>query len=54
MIFNLGMTTLKNEFPNFNKQIKAGDFKKAALECSRKDISDARNLYVKNLLSTVK
>jgi GH24 family phage-related lysozyme (muramidase) len=53
MIFNLGMTKLKNNFPNFNKHIKAADFKKAALECSRTKIADERNAYVRNLLSSV-
>lgn len=50
MIFNLGMTKLKNLFTNFNKHIKARDFKKAALECNRKGISSERNTYVKDLL----
>ncbi|WNO59745.1 glycoside hydrolase family protein [Rheinheimera sp. MMS21-TC3] len=50
MIFNLGMTKLKNTFPKFNKHIKAGDYKKAALESSRKDIASERNAYVYNLL----
>lgn len=54
MIFNLGMTKLSNLFTNFNKYIKSGDYNKAALECSRTGISDARNLYVKSLLSTSK
>jgi len=51
MIFNLGMSKLKNTFPNFNKHLKAGDYKKAALESSRKDIADERNTYVRNLLA---
>lgn len=50
MIFNLGMTTLKNSFPNFNKHIKARNFKQAALESKRKDVSNERNAYVKRLL----
>ncbi|MCG7546209.1 hypothetical protein MHM93_18715 [Pseudoalteromonas sp. MM17-2] len=51
MIFNLGMTKLKNTFPNFNRYINAGDYKNAALESSRKDISEERNMYVRNLLA---
>lgn len=52
MIFNLGMTKLNNLFFNFNKHIKSGDYKKAALESSRTGISGSRNAYVANLLST--
>lgn len=54
MIFNLGMTKLKNTFPNFNKHLKAGDFKSASLESSRTKISDERNAYVRNLLGNAK
>jgi len=50
MIFNLGMTKLISRFPKFNRHIKANDFEKAALECSRTDVSAQRNTYVKNLL----
>jgi GH24 family phage-related lysozyme (muramidase) len=52
MIFNLGMTSLKNTFLNFNKHIKANDYAKAAMECSRTGIQDERNVYVRNLLRT--
>ena len=51
LIFNLGMTKLKNNWPNFNKHIKAKDWQKAADNSSRKaPVSPARNRYVKGLL----
>lgn len=50
MIFNLGMTNLKNKFPTFNKYIKAKSWSDAAKESNRSDVSDARNKYVKDLL----
>ena len=50
MIFNLGMTNLKNKFPTFNKYIKAKNWSDAAKESNRSDVSDARNKYVKDLL----
>jgi len=49
MIFNLGMTTLKNSFPKFNEKIKAEDWIGAAIESHRAGISEARNNYVKGL-----
>ena len=51
MIFNLGMPKLKNNYPKFNRFIKAGDYKSAALESNRKGIAAERNKYVKDLLS---
>jgi len=51
MIFNLGMTKLRNGFPNFSKSIKAKDWNKAANESNRLDIALARNKYVKELLN---
>ncbi|HED33785.1 MAG TPA: hypothetical protein ENJ08_06155 [Gammaproteobacteria bacterium] len=51
LIFNLGMTDLKNKWPNFNAAIKAKDWQKAADDSNRKSpISAARNKYVKDLL----
>lgn len=51
MIFNLGMTKLKNNWPKFNRAIKAGDWQAAASESKRKPpVSDSRNKYVKDLL----
>ena len=51
MIFNLGMTNLKNKWPSFNKYIKAKDWANAALQSKRKPpVSAARNQYVKGLL----
>ncbi|MPW30311.1 hypothetical protein F9L16_15090 [Agarivorans sp. B2Z047] len=54
MIFNLGMTTLKTGFPKFNNHIKNQDFKKAALECNRPQVSVTRNDYVRGLLRNAK
>ena len=53
MIFNLGATKIVGSFPSFNKALKAGDWKKAAIESNRPDVSVARNQYVKQLLNTV-
>lgn len=55
MIFNLGATKLVNVFVNFDKAVKAADWKKAAQESNRPQVSAARNQYVKQLfLSAVK
>jgi len=54
MIFNLGMPELKNGFPKFNKHMKARDFKKAAIESNRVDVSAERNSYVRNLFQSTK
>ncbi|MBH0059473.1 hypothetical protein I6F65_21310, partial [Pseudoalteromonas sp. SWXJZ94C] len=54
LIFNLGMTKLKDTFPNFNRHMKAHDFKKAAIESNRKDVSAERNSYVRNLFLSAK
>ncbi|KPZ55500.1 hypothetical protein AN391_02547 [Pseudoalteromonas sp. P1-13-1a] len=54
LIFNLGMPRLKDTFPNFNRHMKAHDFKKAAIESNRKDVSAERNTYVRNLLANAK
>ena len=48
MIFNLGATGL-TRFPQFNKSIKDGDWKKAATQCRRNGVNDGRNEYVKKL-----
>ena len=50
MIFNLGMTKLKNVFVNFTAAIKAKNWKKAATASKRAGIQPARNNYVKGLL----
>ena len=47
MTFNLGASKLVSSFPDFNTSLKAGDWKKAATECNRPDVSPARNQYVK-------
>lgn len=53
MIFNLGATKIISSFPSFNKALKANDWKKAAIESNRPDVSPTRNQYVKLLLNTV-
>lgn len=51
MIFNLGMTNLRNTWPTFNAAINKKDWQKAADNSNRKSpISAARNKYVKDLL----
>ncbi|MCU7918872.1 MAG: hypothetical protein KZQ99_06640 [Candidatus Thiodiazotropha sp. (ex Dulcina madagascariensis)] len=51
LIFNLGMPTLKNKWPTFNKYIKIKDWQQAANNSKRKPpVSAARNKYVKDLL----
>ena len=50
IIFNVGMTNLKNKWPTMNAAIKAKDWAKAAANSNRKaPISGARNKYVKDL-----
>lgn len=50
IIFNVGMTNLKNRWPTMNAAIKAKDWAKAAANSNRKaPISAARNKYVKDL-----
>ncbi|MBI5259006.1 MAG: glycoside hydrolase family protein [Burkholderiales bacterium] len=51
LIFNLGPTGL-TKFTQFDKSIKAGDWKKAAEQCNRSQVSGGRNEYVKKLLLT--
>ncbi len=52
MIFNLGMTNLKNRWPKFNKAVQAKDWAAAAKESNRKaPISAARNQYVRDLFN---
>jgi GH24 family phage-related lysozyme (muramidase) len=53
MIFNLGASKIVNVFPSFDTAIKKGDWKKAASEANRPDVSSARNQYVKQLLLSV-
>lgn len=54
MIFNLGPGKIVRVFAQFDKAIKAGDWKKAADQCNRPQISALRNQYVKNLLLNAK
>jgi len=53
MVFNLGATKLVSSFPKFNAAIKIDDFKEAAKQSHRLDISDQRNKYVEKLLQNV-
>lgn len=48
MIFNLGANKIVANFPNFDKALKVGDWKKVALESNRPQLSPLRNAYVKN------
>lgn len=52
MIFNLGAVKIVRLFPNFNLALKAGDWKRAAIESNRPDVSPARNQYVRQLLNS--
>lgn len=50
IIFNVGMTNLKNKWPTMNAAIKAKDWSKAATNSNRQPpVSAARNKYVKDL-----
>ena len=51
LIFNVGPTGL-TKFTQFNAAIKAGDWKKAAEQSNRSQVSGARKEYVKKLLLT--
>ncbi len=48
MIFNLGANQIVTKFPSFDKALKVGDWKKAALESNRPQLNPLRNTYVKN------
>jgi GH24 family phage-related lysozyme (muramidase) len=52
MIFNLGATKLVNVFKNFDKAVKAADWKKAAQESNRPQVAAARNQYVRQLFQS--
>jgi len=52
LIFNLGAKKLTTTFPNFTAALKKGDWKKAAPETNRPDVSPQRNKYVRQLLYT--
>lgn len=54
LIFNLGMTNLKNKWPKFNAAIKAKNWQKAADHSRRSPpVSAERNEYVRGLLKSV-
>lgn len=50
MIFNLGATTLRKVFTDFNQAIRNQNWEKAARECGRSDVQKSRNQYVRSLL----
>lgn len=50
LIFNLGMTKLKNRWPKFNGCIAENNWQGAAEECQRRGVAQSRNDYVKDLL----
>lgn len=52
MMFNLGATGLTRTFVQFDKCIRAGDWKNAAEASARTQVSSARNAYVRQLLQT--
>ncbi len=49
LIFNLGKTELRKDWPVLNACIATGDWSRAAQHCRRHNVSDARNSYVKSL-----
>lgn len=54
MAFNLGTNGLVTKFPSFKKAIEAKDWKKAASESNRPQVSSSRNATVKKWLETAK
>lgn len=50
MIFNLGVTRLRNEFPKFNDAVNRQDWATAAVESHRTGIQDTRNQDTYNQL----
>ena len=50
MAFNLGTNGVVTKFPTFTKHIKAEDWKKAAAESNRPQVSTTRNAMVKKWL----
>lgn len=49
LIFNLGASRLMNTFPRFNQSIRASDWRTAAKESHRPQVSAERNRYVHQL-----
>lgn len=52
MIFNLGATGLRSEWPRLNKAIGTGDWHTAARESFRPDVQETRNIYVRKLFES--
>lgn len=53
MIFNLGMTALKRDWPKLNTAVKAKNWSEAAAESNRPMLADSRNSYVRGLFEAV-
>ncbi len=53
MIFNLGLTKLKNKFTKFNDAIKKEDWATAAKQSNRPQVGGLRNTYVKELFNDI-
>jgi hypothetical protein len=51
MIFNVGANKIVHSFIEFDKNMKAGDWNKAAANSYRPQVSAVRNRYVQQLLS---
>ncbi len=49
MIFNLGMTALKRDWPKLNKAVKSKNWTEAAAQSNRPQVGDPRNSYVRGL-----
>ncbi len=49
MVFNMGVTRLRNIFPTFCKAINAKKWAEAAAESNRPDVQPQRNQYVREL-----
>ena len=54
MVFNLGITKLKNQYVNMNGFIKSEKWKDAAKQSNRLGISGTRNKYVADLFNAAK
>lgn len=52
MVFNLGITKLRNQYIRFNDALKAERWKDAAAQSNRLGIQPGRNQYVRTLLMT--
>lgn len=53
MIFNLGQTKLRKDFPSFNYAVQTQNWSKAAEECRRKGIQSNRNRVIRSLFESL-